>query len=196
MDGDKTRRLSGPLRAGLVAAAVALLVVPLAALGESGDGSSGDADRDQARQKFEDCLRDNGVDLPKEGEGPLRLRLPDDVTLGKLRAAHEKCDHLLPAGGPRHFLMKRAPAEVREKMREFRDCMRRNGVELPEPSERPGRHELPAPPPGTEGGPDLEKLRKAERECGDLLPGPPGGARAFPGPLPPCDREQGERRGG
>lgn len=189
MDGDKRRRLSGPLRAGLVAGAVAMMVVPLTALGDS----DSDGDRDQARQKFEDCLRDNGVDVPKEG-GPLRLKMPDDVTIGKLRAAHEKCEDLLPEGGRGHFMIKRAPPEVREKLREFADCMRKNGVDVPEPGDGPGRHELPAPPPGAEGGPDLDKLQKAERECRDLLPRPPAGAR-FLGPRPPCDGDKEERKG-
>jgi hypothetical protein len=88
MDGEKRRRLTGPLRAGLVAGAVALLVVPLAALGESEDGSSSDADRDQARQKFEDCLRDNGRGRPGGGRPA-----PDE--------AARRRDTRQAAGGPR-----------------------------------------------------------------------------------------------
>ena len=60
-------------------------------------------------------------------------------------------------------------------MQAFRDCMREQGVELPEPSQGNG------PPPGGQGGRDLrgENTQAALEKCQDQLP------EGLPGPGPP-----------
>jgi hypothetical protein len=68
------------------------------------------------------------------------------------------------------------PAEQRDRVQKFRDCMEENGVDLPDLSDGPPQG---GPPPGID--PMSSEFRSAIQECGQLAPrpggmhGPPGG---------------------
>lgn len=55
-----------------------------------------------------------------------------------------------------------------EQAQRFVDCMRDNGVEMEDPDPKTGELSRPDVMPG--GGTDIDKLRKAMRECRDEVP--------------------------
>lgn len=137
--------------------------------GDSGAGSSQTpADDEEARQKFAQCMRDNGVDMPdpEPGERP-RMELNGDRA--KVEKAMDECRDLLPNGG--NFNPSQEDIEAMQKMA---DCMRDNGVP-----------EFPDPDP--EGGIRIQRdsgidpqdptFQAAQEKCREFMPerGPQGG---------------------
>jgi len=169
-----SRRVAATLLAGLSALA-------LGACGGSDSGVNGasasENDRETARLKLNQCLRDNGIDLPdnpgQAGSGPQQVQVDRD----KVRQAMEgPCKKLQQAafGNP--------TAEERQErddaFQKFAQCMRDNGVDLPDI------------PTGGGGGPtrgtvridrDDPDVRAAQEKCQDLMPRG-GGLRFAPGP--------------
>ncbi|GAB3513900.1 hypothetical protein [Phytohabitans suffuscus] len=94
-------------------------------------------DPDQGR-KFAQCMRDNGIpDFPDPG--PDGQILNPDFERGKLvseagRKAFEACRELAPNGGERREL---DPAQ-QEQLRDWAECMRANGVDMPDPDPNTG----------------------------------------------------------
>jgi hypothetical protein len=136
---------------GPVLPLILLLALPLAGCGGSDGGSDGVASAggdaaatpttsaepvsdDEARLKFAQCMRENGIDVPDpepSGGGGMRIALGEGVDPQKAQAAMEKCRSHLPNGGER---MKLDPEQV-ENLRKLAQCMRDNGVEdFPDPS--------------------------------------------------------------
>jgi hypothetical protein len=185
----------GAIRAGFALTLVASALA-LGACGSSGDDSanaaSSDSDRDTAQLKLQECLRKNGVDLPRRtdsgsggGQGA-QIRRPSAADQQKMRKAMD---------GPCKALREKAfgnisaedRQEMRDRMVKFTSCMRKHGVDLPEP-----------PGPGGGGGPrnfslrKSPKLDKATAACRKLLPrdgrggpgGPGGGPNIQIGPPP------------
>ncbi|MEJ3742252.1 hypothetical protein WEI85_03000 [Actinomycetes bacterium KLBMP 9797] len=100
-------------------------------------GSPGANDPEQGR-KFAQCMRENGVpDFPDPG--------PDggfdpgqfgggNIDRTKMRGALEACQDLAPNGGERRELN---PAQ-QEQLRQWAQCMRDNGVDVPDPDPNGG----------------------------------------------------------
>ena len=129
---------------------VAALVLMLAAGCGSGDEEPGVAtaggaaqsattpapdatDRQAALRDFAQCMRDNGVDMPDPGPGTgglgtLAQTMDSDDPV--VQAAFEACQSRLPNGGEPPQLN---PEQV-EIYRAFAECMRDNGVDLPDPA--------------------------------------------------------------
>ena len=165
-------------RSGLLLA-VGLSALALGACGSdsddaspsSGSGSAGASpatnDQDTARVKLTQCLRENGIDVPdnvgQSGPGP-------DVDQDELQAALD---------GPCKELQAGAFGDAAGDNQEFRDaynvfaqCMRQNGVDLPDL--KPG--EGPAQTHGNEPDPTDPGVQAAQEKCQDKLPqGGPGG---------------------
>jgi hypothetical protein len=101
--------------------------------------SAGANDADQGR-KFAQCMRDNGVpDFPDPGPDgtfaggdPESMRAVLDSDKG--RAALDKCRDLAPGGGEGREL---DPAQ-QEQLRQWAQCMRDNGVDVPDPDPNSG----------------------------------------------------------
>jgi hypothetical protein len=183
------RRLPPTIRAALAVPVLALLVGAASACGsaQAGDGvataggaaaapqASAEAASDTDRMReFAQCMRDNGVpefpDPDPDGGGMLRGVLADgDIDRDKLREAMQACRSLLPNGGQRREL----DPEEQEKLREWAQCMRDNGVDVPDPDPNGGGLALGGN--GGNGGgagqrrldPDDPAFRKAMEACQD-----------------------------
>ncbi|WP_121437720.1 hypothetical protein [Actinomadura pelletieri] len=101
-------------------------------------------------------MRRNGVDLPDPGSGELEaMRLGKGVDPKKLEAALHKCRPWLQAGGKFPDL---EDPKVRDRYVKFAQCMRKNGVNLPDPGPD-GRLKFPS------GGIDQGAFEKAREAC-------------------------------
>jgi hypothetical protein len=101
--------------------------------------SPGAADPDQAR-KYAACMRENGLpNFPDPGpDGRFDLDqfrgAGGELDRDKLRTAGEACRALAPNGGQRPEL---DPAQ-QEQLRQWAQCMRDNGVDVPDPDPNGG----------------------------------------------------------
>ncbi|SDJ79020.1 hypothetical protein [Streptomyces indicus] len=170
--GRSTRSLRGVL-----AAAPLVLALALTGCGSGDDGSgvasvsgakkdgaepSASADPQEMGMKYAQCMRENGVpmDDPEPGGG-IRLKVDGSIPKATVDKAMEACRKYQPQGGMGKN------GEGAKKMREFAQCMRKNGVEdFPDPEEGGGiRIDK-----GLADDPDFEKAQEA---CGDLMGGKP-----------------------
>jgi hypothetical protein len=116
---------------------------------------------------FVECMREQGFDLPDpepDGNGGFDFGLADagvDFDDPAFREAIQACRDELPGGGQQNF----DDPEFQERMREFAQCMRDNGVDVPDPD-----------PNGGFGGmlgeidPNDPAFRGALEACQDMLP--------------------------
>lgn len=165
-----------------------LATLALAACGTSGspDAASGQPD-DKAELAFARCMRANGIDLPDPGTGggagERRVRIGKGTAPQKLRAATESCAKKT-GGGPKP-LSEEQQAEFRDAALRFAQCMRRNGVDVPDPqtSSSGGGFAIALGGPGKGSGPriDTSAFKRAQEACRKLLPGKggPGGGPSF-----------------
>ena len=151
--------------------------------GDSDDGSGddgGDADlseeelQDQALA-FSQCMRENGVpDFPDpefNGDGGMMLSRSagpgDTLDREAEEKAMEACEDKLPRGGGNFSEEDRA--EMQDAFLEYAQCMRENGVDMPDPdfSEGGGAFRMGG---GSDGiNPDDPAFKKADEACRDKL---------------------------
>jgi hypothetical protein len=122
---------------------------------------------EEKAQEFVDCMRDNGIDLPDpepDGNGGFDFGMADagvDRTSPAFREAIQACRDKLPGGGDLNL----DDPEVQAQMQEFAQCMRDNGVDVPDPE-----------PGGGFGGslgdldPSSPAVKAALEACQDKLP--------------------------
>jgi hypothetical protein len=124
------------------------------------------SDQEKA-QEFVDCMRDNGIDLPDpepDGNGGFDFGMAGadvDRTSPAFREAIQACRDKLPGGGDLNL----DDPELQEQLRTFAQCMRDNGVDMPDPE----------PGAGFGGGfadldPNDPTVRAAVEACQDKLP--------------------------
>lgn len=178
-------------RMGRALTVLALVAVAVGGCGSSGDGfgvasAGGNADtsatpsptptavdRDEQLRQFAQCMRDNGVNVndpqPGAGFGGAGITASGiDRNDPKVQAAFAACQSKLPNGGQPPKLN---PQQV-EQYRIFAQCMRDNGVDVPDPS-ADGTLQLGS---GTLRGLDDPAFSKALDACRDKLTGlRPGG---------------------
>ncbi|WP_162606704.1 hypothetical protein [Jiangella asiatica] len=161
-------------RARLLPVLALLLTVSLTACGSDGDddvsaaGTGGggesvdDGDVEDDELAFYECMREHGVDMPDPdpNQQGVQLTLPDDPDA---EAAMEECRSLLPNGGE----MPEQDAESLESLRAFTECMRENGVDMPDPN-ADGSLSMPA---GLD--PNSAAFQTAISACQSLLAGVP-----------------------
>ncbi len=154
-----------------LAAAVPLLVLTLGAAGPA--AATPQTDPDEQGGQIAQCLRDHGVDVPEQPADGERTTF----TIGPdAREALEAC---APHGLGRPVEVDPA---VRAQMQEFVECLRDNGVELPEPGlVRRGADVLAdgdrtaavlVAVPRAAADPEVDAAHEA---CRDLLPERPAG---------------------
>ncbi|MDL4774816.1 MULTISPECIES: hypothetical protein [Thermomonosporaceae] len=117
--------------------------------------------------KFAQCMRQNGVDVPDPGSGGAgqTMRLGGKGTdRAALQAAMKKCQPYLQAGGKMPDMK---DPKVRDQYIKFAQCMRKNGVDMPDPKPDGGMA-LPA-----QAG-DRAKVEKAGKACKGVLAGAGG----------------------
>ena len=157
--------------------AAGLGVVAAAALGAcGGSAASGDSESQRERVEraelaFARCMRENGVDVPDpqvgRGGGQVALRLEKDQDAAAFQRGHRACRRHLEG-------VIKEPSEA-EKTRfrdaavKFAECMRRNGVDLPDPGSDGGAV-MVEPGPGAGPSSETPRFRRAEERCRDLLP--------------------------
>ncbi len=130
------------------------------------------ADAEQAQLDFARCMREQGLDFPDpepDAEGDLQFRPPaGDVDQGALQDGLEACEqHLENAGGP---LADPDDPEFQDSLLEFAQCMRDEGVDVPDP--QAGQ----APGAGAAGiDTDDPAVQAALDECGSIIAGGVGG---------------------
>ncbi|HEX4812829.1 MAG TPA: hypothetical protein VFV66_08765 [Nonomuraea sp.] len=123
------------------------------------------ADAAEQGRKFAQCMREHGIpmdDPDAKGGGGIRL-VDEDIDKEKLKRAAEACRGHAP------FMDRKLgdPAQI-EQLRQFAQCMREHGVDMPDPA-----------PDGGFGGEigdmikrDSPAFRKAVEACNDRRPKP------------------------
>jgi hypothetical protein len=131
----------------LVTTVAMVLVLGLSACGgdDAKDNAAGNADPDQARQQAaleaSQCMRDKGFDVPDpvfdaNGGATMTMEAGSELDMDspEFQAAseecHEKLDSLIGDGDDRTPQEKQ---EFQDQMLEFAQCMRDNGVDMPDP---------------------------------------------------------------
>jgi hypothetical protein len=163
---------SGPRRVAAPLLAAGLSALTLGACGgsDSATGSPSENDRDTARLKLNQCLREHGIDVPDTpGKG------------GVVRVERDEVEKVL--GGPCKKLQQAAFGSISEEDRQefedafqrFAQCMRDNGVDVPDVTVGSGRGPSRARVDGND-----PKVEAASRKCRSKLPrGGPGGGVVF-----------------
>jgi hypothetical protein len=175
-----------------VTVAAALLALAVAGCGSSTSGddeiasatgseasptasaSPGATDPDQNR-KFAQCMRDNGV--PEFPDPDANGQIPrDQLDRGSIdsdtwRKAFDACRSLAPNGGERPEL----DAAQQEQLRQWAQCMRDNGVDIPDPDANGGGFMFGG---DSQIDRDNPKFQAAMEACQDKFTfrGPGGGA--------------------
>jgi hypothetical protein len=131
--------LNGLLRTG-GAACAALAALSLAACGGGEASGSSDSDRTSFRDAqlaFAKCMRENGVNVPdpkpgERGRFRLELKAESDADREKTKQAMDKCQKHLDAVKPPE-LSEEQQAELRDWALKQARCMRRKGIDVPDP---------------------------------------------------------------
>lgn len=136
-------------------------------------------DRVEQGREFAQCMRDHGVDMPDpqtadggSGDGGgLRITVTGGPN-SNADAAMEACKDKLPNGGVPPSMS----PEQQEQLRQFAQCMRDHGVDMPDPDPNSGGLRI-SQSGGPQGGmgPDDPTFKAAQDACKDKLPGANGG---------------------
>lgn len=182
--------------------AIALCTAAVAACGGAGSSTDSANSSDSASDgplKFAKCMREHGVDMPDpkvDGKGGMAVTLQAGPKSGPAEAdlekAHKACAKFLEdlAGEP---LDAAAQAKLQDAMLAHARCMRKHGIDMPDPefSTSGGRttSKLQRSRGGASpDGPDSSRFKAADEACRPLLEGagpegstPMSAATAVPG---------------
>lgn len=137
---------------------------------DDGGGDGGDTDESAEEQAlaFAQCMRDNGVDMPDpevDEDGGVRFRagdgdgeMPDQATLEQ---AMEACEDLQPDVGGQ--MSQEDVSKMQDRMLAFAECMRENGIDMPDPEFGDGGMVRFGPPEGVD--PEDPAFREAQETC-------------------------------
>ncbi|MFI6484947.1 hypothetical protein ACIBH1_44020 [Nonomuraea sp. NPDC050663] len=122
---------------------------------------SATVDSDAAALKFAQCMRENGVQMEDPKNGRIMMKGgPGDRE--KMEKAQKACQHHMEgAVGDRG---QGIPAEERDRMLKFAQCMREHGIPMKDPS-ADGRIEINVP-----RGTDPKKVDEAQAACKEFGP--------------------------
>ena len=119
--------------------------------------ASAPTDQRQAALKFAQCMREHGVDMPDpEPNGPIAIqeRAGDG---DKAKKAQEACKQFLQAAVGEQG--QGIDAEKRDMLVKLAQCMRRHGIDMPDPGVD-GKVEINVP-----AGTPEEKVKQAHEAC-------------------------------
>ena len=163
----RSRRATGTLAALLSAG------VLLGACGgsESGAAKAGADDQPDATAAAR-CMREQGIDIPdpQGGQGVQKLELPEGVTEEQLRTAQKKCEDKMPKLPGQDETDPEQLAEMHDQAMKFAVCMRKEGLDYPDPVLENGRLLIKT----SRLAPSDPAMQKAIEACRDHLPTPPG----------------------
>ena len=168
-----------------VAVGLALCALLVAACGSGGDGGTNEqAEAEEARLEFAECMREHGVDMPDPQPGQQGLVIggtttkgpngtksvgidPDDPATKKaLAACQEEVGEIGQEPSPQE------QEEFKEDALAFAECMREHGVDMPDPQfDGEGHVKMRIGGPGA-GGPSPESpaFQQAQETCQSKLP--------------------------
>ena len=167
------------------ASAVSLLAVALALAAGCGNGSSespsassdrGDSaasgDTSDAMLNFARCMREHGVNIPDpDSRGRIKISPRAGFSPGhlssKVQEAQKACSRYQP--GPGNF-SQTDQRKFQEAALKFARCMRKHGVDFPDPNFSDGGIGMLAP---RGANPNDPKLRAASKACEGILPALP-----------------------
>jgi hypothetical protein len=139
----------------------------------SGDGAS-KGDREKAQLDYARCMREHGLDFPDPVNGRFEFK-GQERDVGKMEEAQTACAPILEEAAPPKP-SEEQEAEMREATLDFAKCMRKHGVDMPDPEFPEGGGALMRMPRGAENDPQFEE---AEKACQPILeaamPGEPSG---------------------
>ncbi len=144
---------------------------PDAPVGSEVTASSAPADPEEAQLAFAECMREHGVDMPDPGaEGGIAIEVTPE-TEDEMNAAMEDCQPLLENARGAIEPDPEQEAEMREQVLEFTECMREQGIDMPDPVfSDDGGFTVQAEPGeggGAESGPRAdEDFQAAAEQCG------------------------------
>ncbi len=164
--------IRSPRLAGALAALLSAGVL-LGACGGSGSGAGTAGAGDQAdATAAARCMREQGIDIPdpEGGQGVVKLELPEGVTEEQLRTAQEKCRDKMPQLPGQDETDPEQLAEMHDQAIEFAACMRRQGLDYPDPVMENGRLLIRT----GRLDPSDPAAQEATEACRDHLPTPPG----------------------
>lgn len=146
--------------------------------GDSGaGGGSGKGPEEDTRLEFAKCMRENGVEEypdPDPNSRTFAIKPPDEYGVDNetFEAAMDACKDLMPGGGEPPELT----ADDIEKMRDFTQCMRDEGIDMADPGPD-GSLSVPE-----DMSPNDSEFQAAMKECRDIIAGLPLMMKAGPGP--------------
>ena len=134
-------------------------------------GTSGEQrDFREAALEFAECMRKNGVDMPDPDESGMFEITPEtqpDPNDPTFRRAQERCGKILENARPPE-LSEEDRQELEEQTLAFARCMRKQGIDVPDPGQSEGGGfslELPE-----DFDPKDPKFQKAQEACREHLP--------------------------
>ena len=147
---------------------------------ELAEAADEEVDLEAALLEFTACMRENGVDLPDpevDSEGNVALGVRQaaqaaDIPRDDMQAAFAECGDLLD--GVAQLFERADITELEDQLLEFAQCMRDNGIDMPDPdlSFTPGDGDGPGEGGGPFGDVDFEdpEFQAAFDLCGEPLP--------------------------
>jgi hypothetical protein len=160
--------MSNRTTSAFIAAAVAALT--LAACG-GGDGSGGGGKSDQekfqeAALKHAECMRRHGIDVPDPKQGGGLVTNDESVPPDEMDRVMRACDKEV-GKMPAPKLSEKEQREFREAALKHSRCMRKHGIDMPDPKFGPNGTVQIEIKPGQ--GPDDPAFQAAEQKCQKLL---------------------------
>ncbi|NUP62553.1 MAG: hypothetical protein HOW71_10310 [Nonomuraea sp.] len=118
----------------------------------------------EAGVKFAQCMREHGIPMDDPKEGRIMIRMPKDMDPAKAEKAQKECQPIMDA------VVRKGDGtmdpERFDRMVKFAQCMRKHGVDMPDP--KPGEGLQLKIGPGRK-----DKLETAQKACEQYAPGGP-----------------------
>lgn len=175
----------------VVALLLAAGALTIAACGSGGGGDSAEsaAEQEEAQLEFAQCMRDHGVEMedPKPGQRGVVLGVTkakgsgpgvkstgidpnDPATKKALAACKGKLGEMGQPPSPEE------QEEFKEDALAFAQCMRENGIDMPDPQfDSEGHVQMKIGGPGGGPNPESPAFQEAQETCREKLPNDKGG---------------------
>ncbi|MEW6476435.1 MAG: hypothetical protein AB1679_29585 [Actinomycetota bacterium] len=158
---------------------------------------------EDAMLEFTRCMREHGIDMPDPdtsgGPGVVRFAAPAaggqriDADGTKFQEAHKACQHLMEGARPQNLSPERQQ-EMQDQALAFSRCMRKHGVDMPDPTFGEGGQVMMRIDGGQGIDPEDPKFQEAQKACGEAFG--PAGAKAGAGLSVSGKSEGGGGKGG
>ena len=138
------------------------------------------ADPQTAQLKFARCMRQHGVDVSDPGSAGGNSDFNAGAGGASVQQAQQACAKFLRGAAPTGAQSSGADTGQQQALLAFARCMRRHGVDFPDPTTSNGVTQLS---PGNNVNPNDPRVRQAQDACAKNLPGFDAGAPTG-GPTP------------